>query len=133
MNYCALAILPIAAPIVQATELPPSVRLAFETYTALPAQLVPVLKEVQDKASASAAAEKLKGRLTCIYEAREKLHNMPALTSSQNQLVRTRYGQRMREEWALMYEQITRLKNNRCYQSAEFAEIFHLMCMMIER
>ncbi len=119
-----------AAP---AKELPASVVQAFEAYTSLPGKLVPVLKKVQDKASASTAARELNAALPAIYQARELLHNMPGLTLEQNQQVRTSYGQRMREAWAGMYEEISRLKQARCYQSAEFADVFHLMCMMIER
>lgn len=113
--------------------LPSAVTQAFDAYTALPGKLVPLLSKAQDKASATAVAGKLQLAMTDIYKSRELLHNMPRLTATQNQQVRTQYGQRMREEWARMYEQISRLKKERCYQSAEFAEAFHLMCMMIER
>ncbi|MBQ9829458.1 MAG: hypothetical protein IJO38_03885 [Akkermansia sp.] len=119
-----------AAP---AAELPAAVQQAFDTYTALPGKLVPLLQKAQDTETATQAAPQLKAALPAIYEARELLHNMPRLTPTQNQLVRTRYGRRMREEWAGMYEQISRLKAERCYQSAGFAEVFHLMCLMIER
>ena len=119
-----------AAP---AAKLPAAVQQAFDTYTALPGKLVPLLQKAQDTETATQAAPQLKAALPVIYEARELLHNMPRLTPTQNQLVRTRYGRRMREEWAGMYEQISRLKTARCYQSAGFAEVFHLMCLMIER
>lgn len=136
MKLFSFSVLCLTAPVVwaaPATELPAAVKQAFETYTALPGKLVPLLQKAKDTQTATQAAPQLKAALPAIYQARDLLHNMPRLTPSQNQQVRTRYGQRMREEWAGMYEQISRLKNARCYQSAEFAEVFHLMCMMIER
>lgn len=134
-SFC-FALLGLSIPAVCAApipELPAAVRNAFDSYTALPAQLVPLLQKAQDSASADAMATELKSALPAIYRARELLYNMPQLTPGQTQEVRIRYGQKMREEWAKMYEQISRLKSVRCYQSAELAEIFHLMCMMIER
>lgn len=134
-SYC-FALLGLSIPAVcaaPATELPAAVQQAFDSYTALPARLVPLMQKAQDATSATAVAGELKAALPAIYETREQLHNMPQLTPTQAQLVRTRYGQRMREEWARMYEQISRLKAARCYQSADFAEVFHLLCMMIER
>lgn len=136
MRIFSFSILCLTIPTVwatPATELPAAVQQAFETYVDLPGQLIPSLRKAQDTESATQIAPQLKAALPAIYQARDLLHNMPRLTPSQNQQVRTRYGQRMREEWAGMYEQISRLKNARCYQSAEFAEVFHLMCMMIER
>lgn len=136
MKVHSFALLGLSIPAVcaaPAAELPAAVQQAFDSYTALPAQLIPLMQKAQDSASATAVAGELKAALPAIYEAREQIHNMPQLTPAQTQLVRTRYGQRMREEWARMYEQISRLKAARCYQSADFAEVFHLMCMMIER
>lgn len=136
MKLFSFSVLCLTAPVVwaaPATELPAAVQQAFETYTALPGKLLPSLQKAQDKGSATQAAQQLKTALPAIYQAREMLHNMPRLTPHQNQQVRTRYGHRMREEWAGIYEQISRLKAARCYQSAEFAEVFHLMCLMIER
>ena len=119
-----------AAP---ATVLPAAVADAFDSYTKLPALLVPQLQKVQDKASADAAAEPLKNTLQQVYDVREKLHKMPRLTPAQNQQVRLQYETMMRKEWARMYAEISRLQNARCYQSARFAEVFRLMCMMIEK
>lgn len=136
MKHFCFGVLCLTAPMVcaaPATELPAAVRHAFETYTALPAKLVPLLQKAQDTASADVVAPELKKSLSSIYEARELLHHMPTLTPEQNQEVRTSFGHRMRVEWGQMYEQISRLKAVRCYQSAKFAEVFRLMCMMIER
>lgn len=136
MKLLCFSVLSLLAPVVCAApvaELPAAVKLAFETYTALPGRIVPLLLKAQDTASATAVAPELQKNLRYIYETREQLHNMPRLTPTQNQLVRTQYGQRMRKEWAAVYAQISRLKAARCYQSADFAEAFHLMCMMIER
>ena len=116
-----------------AAVLPAAVADAFDSYTQLPGILVPQLQKVQDTPSADAAAEPLKNTLTQVYEVREKLHKMPRLTPSQNQQVRLQYENKMRKEWARMYAEISRLQNARCYQSARFAEVFRLMCMMIEK
>lgn len=126
----------MVAPAVYAapeTGLPASVSEAFGTYIALPGKLVPHLQKAQDTESANAAAPGLRRALSAVYEAREQLHNMPRLTSRQNQIVRQVYSRRMREEWARMYAEISRLQQARCYQSADFAEVFHLLCMMIEK
>ena len=127
LSTCSAA---LAAP---AVELPSAVVQAFDAYTALPSKLAPLLEKAQDTASATSVARELQQALTTVYKTRELLHNLPRLTPTQNQHIRTQYGLRMREEWARMYTQISRLKKERCYQSAEFAEAFHLMCMMIER
>ena len=116
-----------------AAVLPAAVADAFDSYTQLPGILVPQLQKVQDTPSADAAAEPLKNALPQVYEVREKLHKMPRLTPSQNQQVRLQYENKMRKEWARMYAEISRLQNARCYQSARFAEVFRLMCMMIEK
>lgn len=113
--------------------LPASVADAFSSYAALPGKLVPHLQKAKDKASADAAAEDLRQALTEVYATREKLHNIPQLTPEQNQAVRRTYEKQMRTGWGGVYKEIDRLKKNRCYQSAEFADIFHLMCMMIEK
>lgn len=136
MKHLCFSVLCLTAPAVwaaPAAELPAAVVQAFEAYTALPGQIAPLLEKVKDATSAKATTEELKTALSSVYRTRELLYQMPDLTPSQNQQVRTRYGQRMRVEWARMYEQIARLKAARCYQNAEFAEAFHLMCMMIER
>lgn len=136
MKPLCFSVISLLAPVVCAApqaELPAAVQQAFDTYTSLPGRLSPLLRKAQDTASATAVAPELKKNLSHIYQAREQLHNMPDLTSAQNQLVRTQYGRKMREGWAGLYTQISRLKEARCYQSAEFAEVFHLMCMMIER
>ena len=119
-----------AAP---ATGLPSAVDKAFTEYTALPGKLVPVLSKAQDKASADTAAEELRKQLPAIYEARELLHHMPQLTPSQSEHVKQAYGQRMREEWGRFYEQVSRLREARCYQSVALSQAFRLMCMMIEK
>lgn len=126
----------LAVPMVQAavqTNLPKDVESAFAAYTALPSTLVPILQKAQDKDSATAAAEELKKALPSIYNVRQKLHDMPRLTPAQSQQVSTLYGQRMREEWAEMYVEIVRLRNNRCFHSEELRNTFRLMCMMIEK
>lgn len=117
----------------RAVELPPAVVEAFESYTALPDTLVPVLQQARDQSSAKTAAPALKQVLTHIYETREKLHKMPRLTPGQNQEVRLRYAQQMREEWGRLYAEIVRIRDARCFQSVEFAQAFRLMCMMIEK
>lgn len=132
--FCALCLVaPAGIYAAPATELPPAVQLAFEDYTALPDRIVPHLKNVRDRASADAAAPQLHQALSSIYITREKLHRMPRLTPAQNQLVRQKYSQRMRENWGKLYAEISRLQNEKCYQSAPFAETFHLLCMMIEK
>lgn len=137
MRFLAYSCLLGVASVVQASQveqkLPESVSEAFACYTALPAQLVPVLQKAKDKETADATANELHQTLSHIYTAREKLHNMPALTPAQNQLVRTLYGQQMRQEWARLYAEITRLRNENCFQSVGLAQEFRLMCMMIEK
>lgn len=134
-SFCVSALCLIAPTVCAAPagELPAEVADAFATYAALPGKLIPHMQQAQDKESADAAAASLNKALPAIYAARDKLHKMPRLSTQQNQQVRLVYGQRMREEWARMYEEITRLQNARCYQSATFAEVFHLLCMMIEK
>lgn len=119
-----------AAPI---PALPDNVEEAFKSYIGLPGLLVPIMQKAQDKTSADAAAEPLHKSLPAVYEAREKLHRMPRLTPEQTQQIRQKYALQMRKEWGRMYEEISRLQKERCYQSAALAEVFHLLCMMIEK
>ncbi len=125
--------LPVAYTAGAADAIPTAAVKAFDTYTALPGKLVPILQNAKDQASADATAPALTKALSDIYEARELIHKLPRLTARQNQAVRLKYAQRMREEWGRMYEEITRVRNARCYQSADFAKAFRLMCMMIEK
>ncbi|MBO5684781.1 MAG: hypothetical protein J6R92_07520 [Akkermansia sp.] len=113
--------------------LPGVVKEAFDAYSHLPGVLVPIMQKAQDTKSANACATELKQALIHVYNVREKLHNLPRLTPSQNQQVRQQYEQIMRKEWGRMYDEISRLQGNRCFQSADFAEVFRLLCMMIEK
>ena len=136
MRHLYLTAILLSTPLLHAapaTVLPAAVKEAFEAYCDLPGILVPELEKVQDKSSADAAAPELKKNLSAVYTVREKLHKMPRLTSAQNQQVRLTYEKKMRTEWGRMYAQISRLQGARCYQSAEFAEVFRLLCMMIEK
>ena len=119
-----------AAP---APTLPATVKDAFEAYASLPGKLIPITRKAQDTASADACAAELRQQLSEVYAVREKLHSMPRLTPELNQQVRLQYELVMRQEWGQMYAELSRLQNNRCFQSAAFAEVFRLLCMMIEK
>lgn len=116
-----------------AQPLPAAVADAFTCYTALPSQLVPVLQKIQNQESADTHASELHQALNHIYTAREKLHRMPKLTPAQNQQVREQFGLQMRQEWARLYAEITRLRQANCFQSVPLAQEFRTMCMMIEK
>ncbi|MBR5888741.1 MAG: hypothetical protein IKY92_01700 [Akkermansia sp.] len=132
---CSWGLLAFPAALAAQAEqtLPAGVAEAFDCYTALPGQLVPVLRKAQDEASADTTAAELHQALVLIYEAREKLNKLPALTSAQNQQVRLQYGQKMRQEWAALYAEIVRIRDARCFQSVPLAQEFRLMCRMIEK
>lgn len=115
------------------TSLPPSVESGFMAYTRLPSILVPVLQQAQDKESATNAAKELQKKFPAIYEARERIQAIPQLTPEQDQQVRQQFGQKMREEWARMYFEIERIRQNRCFQSEEMRNAFRLMCLIIEK
>lgn len=125
--------MPAIASAEAGASLPSAVESAFSAYTGLPAVLVPVLQQAQDKGSATRAAKELQAKFPAICEARQKIKDIPRLTLEQDQQVRLRYGQRMREEWAKMYYEIERLRLNRCFQSDEMRDAFRLMCLMIEK
>lgn len=120
----------LAAP---TSTLHPAIEKAFDLYTALPSELIPVLQEAKDKSSADKAATKLHKKLQSIYITREAVHNIPTMTAEQRQLVEARYSKRMRREWAKMYEEIERIRMARCFESAELWNEFRTMCMMIEK
>lgn len=128
-----LTMIPVLPVTAADTGISPDVRDAFESYIELPSILVPVLKKAQDKQSADAAAAELSASLPNIYTTRSKLHNIQSLTQEQSIAISRQYGQRMREEWARIYEEIERLRKTRCYQSPEFLKAYRLMCMMIEK
>ena len=136
MTRAGIALICLATPVVcaaPATELPATVDKAFADYTALPGKLIPILQKARDTASADAVAPELHKTLGEIYDTRNQLHKLPRLSARQNEAVRAKYGQKMREEWGRMYEQISRLRNANCYQSVALAQTFRLMCMMIEK
>lgn len=128
-----LTMIPVLPVTAADTGISPDVRDAFESYIELPSILVPVLKKAQDKQSADAAAAELSAALPNIYTTRSKLHNIQSLTQEQSIAISSQYGQRMREEWARIYEEIERLRKARCHQSPEFLKAYRLMCMMIEK
>lgn len=136
MKTIFLAILCLLQPIAWAAteaKLPDSVNSAFSAYISLPGKLVPILKKATDKESADLAATELRDALSSVYEARDMLHKMPTLTPDQNQQVRERYGKKMRQEWALFYEETNRIRKARCFKSKAFAQTYNLMNMMIEK
>ena len=136
MKSAILAFLCLLCPLAwaaQEVKLPESVVKAFDAYTSLPDTLVPILKKATDKESADKAAPELRKALARIYDARDLLHSMPKLTPAQNQQVRLQYGQKMREEWGSLYEQVERLRKNGCFQSQDLADVCNLMNMMIEK
>lgn len=122
-----------AVHVASAAQLPAAVVEAFASYTALPSQLIPVLQKIQSKESADAHAAELHQAMNHIYTVREKLHQMPGLTPAQNQQVRVQFEQPMRQEWARLYAEITRLRQANCFQSVPLAQEFRTMCMMIEK
>lgn len=136
MKSAILVFLCLFCPLVwaeQEVKLPESVVKAFDAYTSLPGTLVPILKKANDKESADKAAQELHKALTSIYDARDLLHAMPKLTPAQNQQVRVQYGQKMREEWAQLYEQVERIHKMGCFHSRDLAKACNLMNMMIEK
>lgn len=122
-----------AAPIVAQEALPSHITGLFDSYVKLPDTLVPVLRSAHDKASATAAAPKLRAELEKLYDVRESLKKVSSLTPQQNELVRNRYEQAMREQWGKVYSEIFRLRREKCYDSAEFTRLYRLMCMMLDK
>ena len=134
LAYSGILAVAAAAHVATAAQpLPAAVAEAFACYTALPSRLVPVLQKIQCKDSADAYAPELHKAMNHIYTAREKLHYMPELTPEQNQQVRNQFGLQMRQEWARLYAEITRLRQANCFQSVPLAQEFRTMCMMIEK
>ena len=132
--YSGILAVAVAAQVALAGQpLPAAVADAFACYTALPSQLVPVLQKIRSQESADAHAAELHTAINNIYTAREKLHHMPELTPAQNQQVREQFGMQMREEWARLYAEITRLRQANCFKSVSLAREFRTMCMMIEK
>lgn len=112
-------------------ELPTEVKAAFDAYCALPAELLPILESVQDKASADAAAPKLHAALDKIYVARDAMQNVHSLTPGQNALVQKQYAAKMRQDWGLVYAHIFRLRKAQCFGSIAFVNEFGYMNLML--
>ena len=126
------ALLP-AVLAVQAAALEPAVQQAFERYMAVPAAVLPVLQGVKDKATADAAAPKLKEAMATVYDAREALKDIKQLSDADAAEVKARYEKPMREEWGKLYREIFRLQQVKCYNSEEFFKLFSYMCLMLEK
>lgn len=127
------SVLLFAAPIVAQEVLPSHITDLFDSYVKLPDTLVPVLRSANDKASATAAAPKLRAELEKLYAIRESLKKVSSLTPQQNELVRNRYEQAMRERWGKVYDEMFRLQREKCYGSAEFTRLYRIMCMMLDK
>lgn len=111
--------------------LPAEVKAAFDAYCALPAELLPVLESVQDKATADAAAPKLHAALDKIYTTRDAMQKVQQLTPEQSALVQQQYATRMRQDWGRVYEHIFRLRKEQCYGSIAFVKEFGYMTLML--
>lgn len=127
------SVLLFAAPIIAQEALPSHITNLFDSYVKLPDTLVPVLRSANDKASATAAAPKLQAELEKLYGIRESLRRVSSLTPQQNELVRNRYEQVMREQWGKVYSEMFRLQREKCYGSAEFTRLYRIMCMMLDK
>lgn len=122
-----------AAPLAAQESLPSHITNLFDSYVKLPDSLVPVLRSVNDKEGATAAAPKLRAELEKLYAIRESLRKVSSLTPRQNELVRNRYEQAMREQWGKVYTEMFRLQREKCYGSAEFTRLYRIMCMMLDK
>lgn len=122
-----------AAPLAAQESLPSHITNLFDSYVKLPDSLVPVLRSVNDKEGATAAAPKLRAELEKLYAIRESLRKVSSLTPWQNELVRNRYEQAMREQWGKVYTEMFRLQREKCYGSAEFTRLYRIMCMMLDK
>ena len=122
-----------AAPVSAQEALPTHITNLFDAYVKLPDTLVPVLRNVNDKASATAEAPKLRAELEKLYQIRESLKKVSSLTPQQNELVRNRYEQTMREQWGKVYSEMFRLQREKCYGSPEFSRLYRIMCMMLDK
>lgn len=122
-----------AAPLAAQESLPSHITNLFDSYVKLPDSLVPVLRSVNDKDGATAAAPKLRAELEKLYAIRESLRKVSSLTPRQNELVRNRYEQAMREQWGKVYTEMFRLQREKCYGSAEFTRLYRIMCMMLDK
>lgn len=127
------AVLLSAAPVFAQETLPAHITELFEAYVTLPNTLVPVLKSATDKESADKAAPRLREELKKLYGVRESLQKVSSLTPQQNEQVRKLYEKEMREQWGKVYEEMFRLQRNRCYGSAEFAGVYKIMCLMLNK
>lgn len=116
-----------------APELPDEVKAAFDSYCALPAELLPVLESVQDKATADAAAPKLHAALDKIYTTRNAMQKVQQLTPEQTTLVQQQYATRMRQDWGRVYDHIFRLRKAQCYGSIAFVNEFGYMTLMLSQ
>ena len=122
-----------AAPLAAQDSLPSHITNLFDSYVKLPDSLVPVLRSVNDKDGATAAAPKLRAELEKLYAIRESLRKVSSLTPRQNELVRNRYERAMREQWGKVYTEMFRLQREKCYGSAEFTRLYRIMCMMLDK
>lgn len=122
-----------AAPLSAQDSLPSHITNLFDSYVKLPDSLVPVLRSVNDKDGATAAAPRLRAELEKLYAIRESLRKVSSLTPQQNELVRNRYEQAMREQWGKVYTEMFRLQREKCYGSAEFTRLYRIMCMMLDK
>lgn len=127
-----LLVLP-AAILAQAPALEPAVEKAFEQYIAVPAALLPVLRQAQDTASADAAAPALQKAMAAVYDARDAMAGIKELSPADTAEAKSRYEKRMREEWGKLYKEIFRLQQSKCYSSVEFFKYFQYMCLMLEK
>ena len=129
---CALLPVGVALP-AEGAALTPALDGAFRRYVSLPDALLPVLESAKDRKSADHAAADLQALLPRVYEARQELRSIQALTPQQQQTVRERYESAMRSRWGKVFDHIYRLQRSHCYESVEFFKHFSTLCVMLEK
>lgn len=117
--------------VVMANGIPQEVDAAFAEYTALPDRLVPILDQARSKESATAQADALFKELPRIFDAKDRLEKIPALTPAVKKQVVAKYEKEMRNKWGKVYEHIFRLQDAKCYGSLPFFKQFQTMCNLL--
>lgn len=113
--------------------IPAGIDRAFSDFTALPAELLPVLEGITDRDSAENATEKLNNLLPKVYDARTAMQRITTLPADVKAEIISKYGKEMQANWGKVYEQIFRLQQVRCYNSLSFFKQFHALCMMLDK
>lgn len=117
----------------QQESIPPEIDAIFQLYCNMAHETLPILKKVQDKATADAAAEELHAKLVPLFGLREQIAKLTNMSADIKAAISKKYELPMRQSWGEVYGEIFRLQKAQCYASIKFAQQLQAYCTILNQ